>query len=373
MKGIIIMKLTIKRSVLLELVESVYEAIPPQSSDPCYKNYLLTISNSGIDLLGSDGSLSILGHLDLNQEGIINYEFGAVQIPAKYLADIVRKLVSDVLTLELIDESLLYISNEDSQFRLNINKAEEYPDIDMTLANGEELNLKFKDFLKLYNSTSFAVATKGPKELYCGINIQARDNKLTFAATDSFRLARRYVPLEGDYHISLTVPSKTLAIVSHFGEFEDISIKVDSSKVLFKIGNYVISSKIYNGEFPNVDRFVPVATSYLLNVNSKEFLNTIDLITSVGNEKMLINANTEKVEVSSKDLAVGSSKAVLKDAKFTGEVFSIIFNANFVREAIKAMDSERVTLAFTSESRSFLVKNDDVTITQVITPIRTMD
>ena len=54
MKGIIIMKLTIKRSVLLELVESVYEAIPPQSSDPCYKNYLLTISNSGIDLLGSD-------------------------------------------------------------------------------------------------------------------------------------------------------------------------------------------------------------------------------------------------------------------------------------------------------------------------------
>ena len=161
-------------------------------------------------LLGSDGSLSILGHLDLNQEGIINYEFGAVQIPAKYLADIVRKLVSDVLTLELIDESLLYISNEDSQFRLNINKAEEYPDIDMTLANGEELNLKFKDFLKLYNSTSFAVATKGPKELYCGINIQARDNKLTFAATDSFRLARRYVPLEGDYHVSLTVPSKTL-------------------------------------------------------------------------------------------------------------------------------------------------------------------
>ena len=273
----------------------------------------------------------------------------------------------------MIDESLLYISNEDSQFRLNINKAEEYPDIDMTLANGEELNLKFKDFLKLYNSTSFAVATKGPKELYCGINVQARDNKLTFAATDSFRLARRYVPLEGDYHVSLTVPSKTLAIVSHFGEFEDISIKVDSSKVLFKIGNYVISSKIYNGEFPNVDRFVPVATSYLLNVNSKEFLNTIDLITSVGNEKMLINANTEKVEVSSKDLAGGSSKAVLKDAKFTGEVFSIIFNANFVREAIKAMDSERVTLAFTSESRSFLVKNDDVTITQVITPIRTMD
>ena len=163
-------------------------------------------------LLGSDGSLSILGHLDLNQEGIINYEFGAVQIPAKYLADIVRKLVSDVLTLELIDESLLYISNEDSQFRLNINKAEEYPDIDMTLANGEELNLKFKDFLKLYNSTSFAVATKGPKELYCGINIQARDNKLTFAATDSFRLARRYVPLEGDYHVSLTVP--TLVIKS---------------------------------------------------------------------------------------------------------------------------------------------------------------
>ena len=369
------MKLIIKRHSFQKLVESIYQVIPPQTSEPCFKNFLLTVTDEQVELLGSDGSLSIKGILKLDDEDtpVINSDPGSVQIPAKYFLDIIRKLESDIVSIELIDEAMVYISDENSHFKLNTSKAEEYPDLDMSVDNHDEITLKTQDFQDLYDATSFAVATKGPRELFCGINIQAKDGKLTFVATDSFRLARKYVRIEGDPQISITVPSKALQIVSHFADFEEMNIKVSSNKVLFTIGNFIIASKLYNGEFPNVDRIIPTNTSYRLNVNSREFINAIERITIVGNTKILVNAYEGGCEISSKDINIGSSKETLKDCEFKGDRFSIIFNANYVMEAVKALDSERVTLAFAAENRAFLVKSDDTTVTQVITPIRSLD
>jgi len=368
------MKLTIKRAALQKILEKVYEAIPAQTAEAAFKNYLLTVSDSGITVLGSDGVLSIQGVINLGDDdnAIINSDPGAIQVPAKYLLDIVKNLQSDIVTLNLVDDSLLCVSDELSQFQLNIAKAEEYPDLDMSSDSTEIITLKMEDYIKLFNATSFAVATKGPKELFQGINISAKEQKLTFVATDSFRLARKFIPIEGEHHVSITVPSKTLSVVAHMDGFDYLSIIVDSSKALFKVGNFVISTKLYNGEFPNVDRIIPTVTNYTLEVNAKDFIASIGRITIVGNTKILVNGSTEQTEISSKDVTVGSSKEIIHDAKFNGERFSIIFNANYVTDAIKALGSERVTLAFAAENRAFLVKSDDQTITQVITPIRSL-
>lgn len=368
------MKLTIKRLAFEKVLEKVYDAIPAQTAEASFKNYLLTVSESGITVLGSDGTLSIQGVINLGDEdnAIINSDPGAIQIPAKYLLDIVKNLQSDIVTLNLVDDSLLYVSDELSQFQLNIMKANEFPDVDMTSDSSEIITIKMSDYLSLFNATSFAVATKGPKELFQGINISAKDHKLTFVATDSFRLARKYIVIDGDHHVSITVPSKPLAVVAHMDGFDFISIVVDANKALFKVGNFVISTKLYNGEFPNVDRIIPTSTSYTLDVNSKDFIASIGRITIVGNTKILVNGSTEQTEISSKDVNVGSSKEIISDAKFNGERFSIIFNATYVTDAIKALNSERVTLAFCAENRAFLVKSSDETITQVITPIRSL-
>ena len=368
------MKFTIKRNSFQKLLENAYEAIPAQTPIAALKNFLIEVTETHLCVIGSDGTLTIQAILDVGEEdnAIINSVPGKVQIPAKYLLDIIKNLESNIVTLELVDSSLLYVSDEISQFKLNIFRAEEYPDIDIETASKESITVNMEDFDKLYSSTSFAVATRGPKELFYGINITAKDNKLTFIATDSFRLARKFVPIEGDHHVSITVPCKTLNVVSKVADYDEVTMVIDTNKVLFKAGKYTISSKLYNGEFPNVDRIIPSGMAYKLNVNAREFISSIERITIVGNTKILVNASAEQVEISSKDLNVGSSKEVLKGAEFEGERFSIIFNARFVIEAIKALGSERVTLAFAAENRAFLVNSGDSSITQVITPIRSL-
>lgn len=370
------MKLTIKRQPLEKLLESVFAAVPAQTSEPAFKNFLMTVDETGLTVLASSGDLSIQGFINQGDPSnpIINSEPGKIQVPAKYLLDIVKSLRSDIVTINLVDSSILYVSDELSQFQLNVMKAEEYPDIDISTESKEEITIAMKDFLSLYNSTAFAVATKGPKELFMGINVTIKDGKISFVATDSFRLARKYVPIASDRYASITIPVKALSVVSKVTDQEFVSLIIDApQKVVFKIGNLTVVSKLYNGDFPNVDRIIPNETNYQLTVNSKEFIDAIGRITIVGNTKILVNASPEQTEISSKDVNVGSSKELLANAKFTGDRFSIIFNATYVIDAIKALNSENVTLAFVAENRAFLVKSDDESVTQVITPIRSFD
>src|SRR5574344_624255 len=264
------MKLIIKRAPFEKLLETVNNAIPATTAEAAFKNMLLTVTDTGIKVLGSDGMLSIQGTVNKGDKDdpIVNLDPGAVQIPAKYMLDIVKNLQSEIVTLELVDSNMLYVSDERSQFQLNISAAEDYPDIDLSAESNEVIDMRFSDYNALYSATSFAVDTKGPKELFKGININATGNKLTFVATDSFRLARKYVIIQGDHHVSITVPSKTMAVVDHLEGVDNMSLIVDSTKVIFKIGNFLIASKLYNGEFPNVDRIVPTDTNYLLTVNA---------------------------------------------------------------------------------------------------------
>ena len=162
-------------------------------------------------------------------------------------------------------------------------------------------------------------------------------------------------------------------------ENEFVTLYVDPTKALFKIGNMTVVSKLYNGEFPNVDRIIPTEIHYTLTVDARELVSAIGRMKIVADSssnkptKILVNAAPDKVEISTRNATVGSSKEVLTGAVFEGDRFSILFNGDYVCDAVKALNSEKVTLAFCGDNRAFLVKSDDESVTQVITPMRSYD
>lgn len=367
------MKLTIKRVALLKILSMAFEAIPAKSTEPAFVNFLITIDSSTIEIMASDGNISIKGTIAVTSEDVINSDPGSIQVPARYMLDIMRKLEGEIVTISLIESSMLNIADDRSNFNLNTVAGEEYPDIDMTADGDEEIELKGEDFLKLYDATAFAVATRGPKEVYYGVNINALGDTIMFTATDSYRLARKKVVIGGDHHVSFTVPVKALQLISHYEKLETVKIRIDSHKALFYVNDIVIFTRLFTGDFPNMDRIIPQIIPYRLDVDARNFINAIERVTIVSVEKQFavrLLCEDEHVEVSARSSAVGTSKEVLQNAGFEGERFEINFNVQFVAEAIKALGSDRVTLAFAGESKAFLVQNGDESIVQLITPIR---
>lgn len=367
------MKITIKRLALLKILSLASEAIPAKSAEPSYVNFLLSVDEKGVEIIASDGNITIKGMIPADSETLINTEPGSIQVPARYTLDIIRKLEGEVVTISLIEETLLNIADEKSNFNLNTVAGKEYPDIDMSATGEETLEIDGENFRRLIECTAFAVATKGPKEVYYGVNINAFGSDLMFTSTDSYRLARRKVSIGGDHHVSFTVPVKALSLISHYEKLDNVKIRIDNHKALFYVDDLVISTRLYSGDFPNIDRIIPQDTPFTLVVDSQKFINAIERVTIVSAEKQNIVrliCDDDHVEISARSSTVGTSKEVLDAVEYKGQRFEINFNVQFVSDAIKALGESKVTLAFAGESKAFLIKDEDPANVQLITPIR---
>lgn len=369
------MKLTIKRHSFLKTLAQVAEGIPARSADPNYMNFLLTISGEEQTILASDGVITIRGQLqdEEDQNAIIEFEPGSIEIPAKYLLDIIRQLEGDIVTLSQVESSVLNITDGTSNFNINTVRGEEYPSLDLTYRGGHEFEIPGAQFVSLFDTTAFAVATKGPKKHFYGVKIAVNDGVLEFVATDSYRLAQKKIPLDCRENFSFIVPVKALALVRKYSDLKSVHVQVDNNLAYFKIDSIAISCRLYVGDFPVIDRIIPTLTPYLLRVDSRSFIGAVSRATIVASDKtqtVRLKCYPEAVEILAKSDNVGTALEPIKGANYQGENFEISFNYGFVLDAVRALSTPEVTLAFAGEGKAFLIKNDDPSVVQIITPIR---
>lgn len=367
------MKLTVKTAALIKVLEEAISAVPSASTEPMYRNFLISVDDGRLEVLASDGTVTIKTWLD--DSNIVDTETGAIQVPAHFLLDAVRKLEGNEVVIQTADTGLVTISDGKTVYKLNTQDAAEYPDIYIDFDDSGAISVSMADFIKLFNSTSFACASKSAKQCFTGINIRTQGGRLLFLATDACRLAQMSVPLDSERELRFTVATKVLATICRKEGVDTVSFEQSESKALFKAGNAVYQSRLYSGDFPQIDKIRPTNTPYLLTVNSSEFLAALDRMTIVtqGTPSSIahLTCSSDKCELLAYSPTVGDAKETLHDFTFEGDIFRIAFNTRFVSDAIKALNSPKVTLAFAGESKIFAARSEDPYNDQIITPIRT--
>ena len=127
------MKLTAKADALKKIFQRAADAIPAKSSEPAFMNFLLTVTEDSLEILASDGNITLKTKLSGKDEKgenvIISAEPGRIQ--AKILVEMVTKMVGNVITLNLTDDTNLSVSDENTFYNINSIDAKEYPDIEM--------------------------------------------------------------------------------------------------------------------------------------------------------------------------------------------------------------------------------------------------
>lgn len=284
----------------------------------------------------------------------------------------------------MIDTNYLNISDESADFNLVTKPGNEYPDVDLHIPeDATGFTASIKDLKKLYDATSYAVATNKPQPLFYGINVSARNGRLYFLATDSYRLARLSVPeeKEGEHsEFSFTSPVKALNMLTSLPEDLTCTIYFDEERAIFSIGDNLISTRLIPGEFPPVDRIIPSSFSYSVTCNTDDFLKTAERVRIISsaedrNSQVKLTISTDSgVTLSSRSSNYGNSKENIKNATYVlpeGEnLFEIGFNIDFAIDAVRALRSDTITFVFASAVQMFRVKNDDEENIQIITPIR---
>jgi DNA polymerase III subunit beta len=377
------MRFIIQRDRLVQSVQDVMKAVTSRTTIPILTGIKITASSEGITFTGSDSDISIESFIPKEEAGDEIVEIkqpGSIVLQAKVFGEIVKKLPTDSVEIEVLGSLQTVIRSGKSEFNLNGLDAEEYPHLPQI-----EENNKFQiatDLLKMMiRQTSFAVSNSETRPILTGVNWKVENNELICIATDSHRLALRKVKIESENNESynVVIPGKSLNELSKIidDSNELIDIVITENQILFKAKHLLFFSRLLEGNYPDTSRLIPDESKTDVTVNTKEFLHAIDrasLLAREGRNNVVKFSTIEGgvIEISSNTPEVGKVVEEIQSQSIDGEDLKISFSAKYMMDALKALEGTDIKVSFTGAMRPFLIRplHDETTL-QLILPVRT--
>ncbi|OUQ06886.1 MULTISPECIES: DNA polymerase III subunit beta [unclassified Thomasclavelia] len=368
------MKFRINRLKLLNALSKTTKAVSVRSPLPVLTGIKFDLQPDGLILTGSDSDITIQTKIETSDDLVIE-QTGGVVLNSRYILEIVRKIDSDEISLEIIDGSLTRISGATSKFDLNGNDVIDYPRIDLS-KTGTKVLINAFTLKDVITQTKFAASEKEHKPILTGINFKAANNQLEVTATDSYRLAKKVVPLDDELTFNITIPQKSLDEIAKIIERDDlIEMYVSDRKVLYVFDNNIIQTRLIDGTFPDTNRLIPESFDYELDIDTHYLLNAIDRVSLLNNEQnniIKLDMSNEKVILSSYMQEIGSVEEILDRSFYKGDSLSISFSSKYATDALRAFNEPKVKILFTGAMKPFIVKDyekDD--LIQLVLPVRT--
>ena len=372
------MKLEIKQNVLLEHLNYVIKGISSKNLRPILNCIKFELTNEGLYLMSTDNEIAIKTFIDKKQIKKIESN-GEIVVSGRYIYDIIRKLPDEIINIEEVMDSKLYITTTNSSFNLNCNNPNEFPDLELEYRK-DPIILTEKTFKTIFNQTSFATSTGEARPVLTGINFKIEKNKMECTATDSYRLAIKRIILDKEVteNINIIIPTKNLSELVKLmnGEEELVEMHIFNNKVIFKFGNITMMTRLISGTYPDTSKLIPTEFSLNIKVKLQDFYSAIDRASLLTNEN---DKNTIKLEskediiiISSNIPEIGNVEEKIAVEKSNKEDIKIAFNSKFMMESIKIIESDEIELNFNGEFKPIIIKNpesDD--LIGLILPIRT--
>jgi DNA polymerase-3 subunit beta len=376
------MKVKIAKSPLVDAVSQVLKAVSSKTTIPILTGIKVSADQEGMILTGSNSDITISVRIPKqvdDKEQVIVEKTGDIVLPGRIFGDIVRKLPGEQVDLMVNDRFQTIICSEQAKFQLNGLDPEEYPRLPK-LPREQEFTMPADLLKSIIRQTVFAVATNEARGVLTGVQWQLEGGILTCVATDSHRLSRRQVQVEGseDLHLkNVVIPgksmnelAKTLADSSGY-----VDMIVSDNQILVKNKHLEFYSRLLEGVYPDTNRVIPKNGETVLVTSTKELLQSVErasLITREGRDNVIKwTINDGKVQVTSTAQDIGSVTEKV-NAKVTGPDLSISFNARYMMEALRSFDCESIRIQFTGTMTPFIIQpaNEDDSL-HLIVPIRT--
>ncbi|MCC3378502.1 DNA polymerase III subunit beta [Paenibacillus farraposensis] len=378
------MKLSILKNVLNEAIQHVSKAISSRTTIPILGGIKLDVNHQGVTLTASDTDISIQSFIpteDGDQTIVQVEQPGSVVLPAKFFVEIIKKLPSQEIHMEVRDQFQTFISSGATEIQIVGLDPEEFP----VLPNIEENQVISVpgDLLKnMIKQTVFSISTHETTPILTGVLWNLAEGELKFVATDRHRLATRGAHLEaaeGLRFSNVVIAGKTLNELSRIIPDQNmlVDIVVADNQVLFKVDRVLFYSRILDGTYPDTSRIIPTSYKTELIVDTKSLSESIDRAYLLSREEKtnivkMQSLENGDLEISSSSSELGKVREEVKVSKFEGEPLKISFNSKYMLDVLKVIDSEQLTIAFTGIMSPIILKpTDSSNALYIILPYRT--
>ena len=359
------MQFVVKRDILLKSLNFVQGVVEKKNTLPILSNVLLQLKYKKLSIVATD--LDIIFYDEISDVKILKE--GSTTTSAAILYDILRKISSNSdLNFDLKSENKLSLKSENADFNLLCLPTDNFPSFADEFES-QEINLNNNRFLKLLNKTRISISNDDTRHYLNGIFLHLTEahgrNFLTGVATDSHRLSSSSLEIEKtDGFSSLILPRKTVfQLCSLLAETSDqLTMQASENKIKFTIGNIKLISKVIDGKFPDYKKVVPTSNDKTLIVSSKDFINSIERVTSVSLDrkegvKLVMNKDYVQLSVNSANSGEGNEKI---KAEFTSENLNISFNSKYLIDIISEVEDKNLKMNLKNSVSPVLIEDVSV-------------
>ena len=345
------MKFKINRDHFSNGLAQVLNVVGSKATMPILSNVLIEADKDHISLATTNLDLGIRCKIKAEVK-----EAGAITLPVKRLATIVRELPNIDVTIETSPSHQAKVTSGGSVFKIMGMGKEEFPPMP-EFPEEKSVALEQEELATMLKSVSYAQSTDESRYILNGVYFNFRDDKLTLVATDGRRLAlisKELTAPEGTG--SIILPAKTVSeLVRLLDKGTKVRLGLSEKRSAFQIGtdkvgdnglidNIYLFSKVVDGNYPNFNQVVPKETHQRIKLERELFLQCIHRAALVTSEKsnsvkLKIGNNLLEVFASSPDFGESHESMAIE---YNGPDLQVAFNPQFMMDPLRALNKDQV-------------------------------
>jgi DNA polymerase-3 subunit beta len=351
------MRLSIARTDLARVLTNVGRVVESRNTIPILGNVLLTATEGRLQVTGTD--LDIVA----TDSAVATVEQpGTVCVDAKLLTDISKKAGGDV-SLEEVNGQITVKSGR-SVFKLGTLPAADFPSLD-----GGKFDATFDiDLAALFAPVAFAMSTEETRYYLNGVFLHPLAGNAVAVSTDGHRLSRHVGPVVPDFP-AIIVPRKTVGLIPK----GTISLSVSDAKIRISAGDYVLTSKLVDGTFPDYQRVIPKGNDKIITFGSDDMRQAAGRVAVVASDRtraVKLSFSEGQAVLATNNPEHGSASDEIF-VKYDGEPIDIGFNSVYLTELVGIFPAGDVTLALSDGgSPAIFTSEKDDTLLIVLMPYR---
>ncbi len=371
---------SINRETLLTQLLHIQKGLPVKTSLPILYAIKFEVYEDHMMLTSSNSDIAIQVMID--DAGLKVTKTGKIAVPGKFLIEIIRKINAQVIEFALMEDKLLVIKADRSEFKLRLMDYEYYPEIDF-LDLEDPIIIDSNVIKSIIRETNFATAANEKRPILTGVNFKYENNNLYAVATDSYRLSQKNVKVRThSKSFNLVIPNKSLEELSKILDTtnEEIELYINPNKVLFKLNKLWFQTRLLEGNYPDTVKIIPTDFPVEIQFNKEELLAAVDRVSLLSPKDREANYNIIKmnltndkiIEISSTNNEVGDAlEQVIPTGDVKGGNLRIAFSSKYLVEALKSLNSPEITISFAGDIKPFVIKGKlDEESLHLILPVR---
>jgi len=368
------LKISIKREFLLKTLQLVAGVAEKRQTLPILSHILITIENNKMTMVGTDTEVELSGLLYMENS---TNGFAQITLPGKKFLDVCRALPDNSIIELMIDKNRVNVISGRSRFVFNSLPAQDFP----CTPNQEkilEFQITQKALRQLIQKTSFAIPQQDVRQYLNGLLVEVKDGMINTLATDGHRLAMDSIAL------SITDNSFAQVIIPRKGVLEllrlledsndEVLVSLNSNFICIKSNDFILTSKLINGKFPNYNKIIPKRGDKNIEVNCQELKQALTRVGILSNElfrsvrfdlnpgSLVLTTNNPTQEEASEELSIA----------YQDEKLSSVFNIGYFVDVLNAVGTEKIIISFKNSDSGVIIEESggNSNCLYVLMPIR---